>query len=109
MKSEDVKKIIVEVIEELAKREMLRPSNSIAYSDISDRLYDFYEAGAKDYDIQTALKEIERDSYYKIIPLYFAELNTIEQIAEKFNVEISTITRNKKRLCLQIHRILSRL
>lgn len=109
MKDEEVKKIIIEVIEELAKREMLKPSNSIAYSDISDRLYDFYEAGAKDYDIQTALKEIERDSYYKIIPLYFSELNTIEQIAEKFNVEISTITRNKKRLCLQIHRILSRL
>ena len=109
MKSEEVKKLITEVIEELAKREMLKPNYSIAYSSISDRLYDFYEAGAKDYDIQTALKELENDSYFRIIPLYFAELNTIEQIAEKFNVEVSTITRNKKRLCLEIHKILSRL
>ena len=88
---------------------MLKSTESIAYSGMSDRLYDFYEAGAKDYDIQTALKQIEKDSYFRIIPLYFAELNTIEQIAEKFNVEVSTITRNKKRLCLELHKILSRL
>lgn len=109
MKNEEIRKVVAEVLDELAKRDMLRPSNSVAYSNISDRLYDFYEAGAKDYDVQTALKGLELDPYFMIIPLYFSELKTLEQIAEIFSVEVSTITRNKKRLCLQIHNVLSHL
>lgn len=109
MKNEDIRKIIIEVLEELADREMLKPFNAGAYADISDRLYSYYDSGAKDYDVQTALKEIESDPYFQIIPLYFSELKTIETIAEMFDVEISTITRNKKRLCLQVYNKLSRL
>lgn len=109
MKSEEIRKVVSEVLDELIKRDMLRPSDKIAYSNVSDRLYDFYESGAKDYDVQTALKKIEADPYYMLIPLYFSELKTIDQLAEIFGVEVSTITRNKKRLCLAIHSTLSHL
>lgn len=109
MKSEEIKKIVSEVLDELIKRDMLRPSDKIAYSNVSDRLYEFYESGAKDYDVQTALKKIEADPYFMLIPLYFSELKTIDQLAEIFGVEVSTITRNKKRLCLAIHSTLSHL
>ena len=109
MKSEEIRRVVSEVLDELIKRDMLRPSDKIAYSNVSDRLYDFYEAGAKDYDVQTALKELESDPYYMLIPLYFSELKTIDQLAEIFGVEVSTITRNKKRLCLAIYNTLSHL
>ena len=103
MKTDEIKKVVVETINELERRNMIKTSADSAYSAITDRLYDFYEKGAKDYDVQTALKAFENDPYIYIVPLYFAELKTLEQIAELFNCDVTTISRNKKRLCLAIH------
>ena len=46
------------------------------------------------------------DDYFDIIPLYYFTGNTIEHIASGYDVDISTITRNKKRLCYEIYMIL---
>jgi hypothetical protein len=48
--------------------------------------------------IDDALKKIIDDPYYQIIPEKYFEGKTHEQIAELFNKDISTITRNKSRL-----------
>lgn len=47
---------------------------------------------------ERALKEIEDDKYYKIIELKYFEEMTLEYAAGKFNVDITTIKRNKNRL-----------
>ena len=47
---------------------------------------------------ENALKNIEDDKYYKIIELKYFEEMTLEYAAGKFNVDITTIKRNKNRL-----------
>lgn len=98
-----IKLIVKETIEELKRSGILKSFDTLAYAEISDVLKVYYDDGETDSEITAALKDIETDQYYKIIPLYFRYNYTIEKIAEVFEVEISTITRNKKRLCLAIY------
>lgn len=48
--------------------------------------------------IDLALKEIDADIYYDIIPMYYFDQMTRESIAEHFRTSERTITRNKSRL-----------
>lgn len=49
-----------------------------------------------------ALKTIENDIYYDIIPMYYFQKETRENIAEHFNTTVTTISRNKTRLINQL-------
>ena len=100
----DVKLIVRETIKELKRNGYLKRSDDIAYSEISARLFEFFKHPEGDPDIGNALERIKGDDYYNIITLYYRDRLTIDWIAEDFNCEISTITRNKKRLCLEIYR-----
>lgn len=54
---------------------------------------------AKFYHIvKDALKAIEDDEYYSIIPMFYFEAATRENIAEFFETTETTISRNKTRL-----------
>lgn len=48
--------------------------------------------------VDNALKSIEDDSYYEIIPMMYFENHTREYIAETFDTTVTTISRNKRRL-----------
>lgn len=48
--------------------------------------------------ISDALKSIEDDDYYDIIPMIYFEGQSREDIAELFDVTVTTISRNKTRL-----------
>ena len=48
--------------------------------------------------INDALKSIEDDDYYDIIPMIYFEGQSREDIAEFFDVTVTTISRNKTRL-----------
>lgn len=48
--------------------------------------------------INDALKSIEDDDYYDIIPMIYFEGQSREDIAELFDVTVTTISRNKTRL-----------
>lgn len=45
-----------------------------------------------------ALEEIRSDLYYQIIPMYYFEDKTREEVAEYFDTTVTTISRNKTRL-----------
>lgn len=97
---------IRETIAELKKTGFLRRDDKEAYKTIDKRLKAYF--GAKisgeepDPDMTRALRSIVDDDYFPVIMYYYQEHMTIEAIAEAYNVEVSTITRNKKRLCLMI-------
>ena len=103
MDEKAIKKIVCETIKELNKGGFLKPFSDFAYGEINTVLTDYYNDSESDLTIKEALKHIEKDPYYKIIPLYFNYQYTIEKIAEILDVEVSTIVRNKKRLCLMIY------
>ncbi len=55
--------------------------------------------------IDAALSKLEDDNYYDLIRLRYFEGKTREEIAEYFNVDVATVSRNKNRLIniLKIH------
>lgn len=48
--------------------------------------------------VKSALKKIEDNKWYEIIPMYYFKEMTIEEIAEELDCSVSTISDNKKRL-----------
>ena len=101
-----VKEIVQETVRQLGKIGALKSVEKMAYKDASARIRQHFDNGENDAAVQSALKKIEKDKYYKVILLSFSYGYTIEEIAEALNVEVSTISRNKKRLCLQVYNLL---
>ena len=77
------------------------------YARINSMLFNYYEKDQND-KIERAIREsIKLDPYESIIVFYYRDRMTIEQIAESYRVDTSTIVRNKRRLCLAIYDSLS--
>ena len=55
--------------------------------------------------IESALKTIEKDKYYKIIELKYFNKKTLEEISEDLNISIITVKRNKNRLINEMSHI----
>ena len=104
------KKVVAEMfdimIQELKKNHLLKNTTKCVYDDVSFQLKEFYRKVETDQKLKRALSELQDDLYYNIIPFYYKNRYTIENIAEMFNVDVSTIVRNKKRLCLSIYLLL---
>ena len=100
----EVKIIVKATIDELRKNGYLKRSDDIAYSEISARLFEYFRQPDSDPALHRALGRAKGDRYYNVITMYYRDRYTIDWIAESFGCEISTITRNKRRLCLKIYR-----
>lgn len=48
--------------------------------------------------VKNALKKIEDDKWYKIIPMYYFDRLTIESIAEELDCSVGAVSMNKKEL-----------
>ena len=94
---------IRETIRQLKADGLLRSVADREYKAAGEALRQYYRDGEKKEDIRDALEELKRDKYFKILPLYYSYGYTIEEIAETFDVEFSTISRNKKRLSLEVY------
>lgn len=90
-------------IRELKKSGLMKGSDNAVYSDASEMLWNYYKTGKTETNLTYAIQGLRFDPYFRIIPLYFEERRTIEQIAEELGVDVSTVMRNKKRLCLSIY------
>lgn len=103
----DIRKIIEltvkKSIAEYKKSGILKDSENVAYSDVSAILSNYFGSGKKDASITYAIQGLRFDPYARIISMYFEQRKTIETIAEELGVDISTVVRNKKRLCLAIY------
>lgn len=98
----EVKRIVKMTIAELKKQELMRDAESVAYKEISERLYQYYN-GKPDDDLRAVLMELECERYFDVILLFYCEGHTVESIAEQLSVDVRTVSRNKKRLCLEIY------
>ena len=94
---------IEKAIKEFKKQGILRDVSEVAYSEVSKELYRYYDNVEAQMDIKKALEDLRHDPYIDIIRLYYSEKITIENIAEVLGVDVSTVVRNKKRLCLDIY------
>lgn len=103
MDREQIIEIVKLTVKELKREELLRDAEGVAYKEISERLRMLYEEGHSDPELRYALKEIQGDRYFDTVFLYYAKGFTVEAIAELLDVDVRTVTRNKKRLCLDLY------
>lgn len=106
MTDEEIKEIVnlaVKTTVKEFKRCGLLKEDIAAYTDISNLLKAYYKNGKKDDQITYAIQNHRFDQYFRIILLYYEDGKTIEQIAEILEIDVSTVVRNKKRLCLEIY------
>ena len=94
---------IKKTISEYKKNGLLKESNRVTYEDASEILTSYYRNGMQEANITYAIQGIRFDPYFRIIPMFFGEGKTIESIADELGVDVSTVMRNKKRLCLLIY------
>ena len=104
-----VKLTVHETVAELRKSGFLTSPDKMAYKVAAQKIQDYFaaiKAGEPgDKDIRTAINQsISRDEYKNVLKLYYYDGKTIEQIAEVYDCDPCTITRNKKRLCLEVQR-----
>lgn len=100
---EMIRRIVKQCIREYS-RQIWDSNQTTIYNDVSELLKSYYEEGEKNAAIRYALQSQRFDPYARIIPLYYKENQTLDIIAHNMGVDVSTIVRNKKRLCMDIYR-----
>lgn len=85
---------------------MLKDRSTVIYEEVAKMLRDAYDSGETNRELVHAMRQLTSDPYFELLPKYFGEGLTIERLAEEYDVEVSTITRNKKRLCLKIYELM---
>lgn len=103
----EIREIVIDTVKELRNSGLLRRQDDVAYAEMAARLFQYYLEPLLDRSMGEALQEIKQDYYFSILPEYYGKRTTIETIAEEYGCEISTITRNKKRLCLHLYQMLN--
>ena len=101
-------------IEKLMEKGLIRIDHRSAIDKTINLLYKYEQLKLSDQpstlkrvaQVDVALEQIRDDPFYAIIPLYYFEKETRENIAEYFNVSEKTVTRNRKRLIRQMAVIL---
>ena len=106
MTREEIAEVVAVTVRELGKTGYLRRFDDVAYSRISNRLYDYYTGQSEDKDLADAIDQIKGHYYFSILPQYYKDRLTIDWIAESYHCDAMTIKRNKKQLCLRIWNIL---
>lgn len=105
MTDDEKKQFIREVVDETLKRIYSKGTIEIEkdfYLRGEKELKAFYRDNKKDYS--NIIERLKNERYYDILPLYFKERRTIEDIAEMIGVDESTIKRNKKKLCIKFYK-----
>lgn len=107
MSPEQIREIVKITLDELTQRKLLKVDN-VAYMTllklVSEQLTNYFNGGNS--DVFKVLKQLSDDQYIDIIYLHYRDGKTLEWIAEYFEVDVSTIKRNKKRLIIKIAELL---
>lgn len=105
MTQEEVAEVVQTVISVLIRQKLLKDPEDIVYRMISHRLFQHWmPASNPDYELEKVLKQLESDRYIYVILLFYRDLCTVETIAERMGVDVRTVSRNKKRLCIEIYK-----
>lgn len=102
MTEQQIRNVVKETVKELKRVNLLRDNDEFQYIEGAKVLKDYFSKSPDNVQIKTALEALKKDIYIDVIYMYYRDGLTMEQIAEAFNVEVSTIYRNKKRLVISI-------
>ena len=105
-----IEKTVTETVTKLKLAGMLKDDTDTAYEKTEKLLKMYNDIKLTDNKIvpvlNRALDAIRDDAYFQIIELAYFENRSREYIAEYFDIEVSTVSRNKKRLVNRISRMI---
>ena len=105
-----ITKTVKQAFKELKDKGALKSQTELIYKDISKllRCYyrDLYDSGSGDSKIENAISQLKDDRFFMILENYYGMGFTLEELAGRLHCDISTITRNKKRLCFEIYELM---
>ena len=105
-----IEKTVTETVTKLKLAGMLKDDTDTAYEKTEKLLKRYNDIKLTDNKIvpvfNRALDAIRDDEYFQIIELAYFENRSREYIAEYFDIEVSTVSRNKKRLVNRISRMI---
>ncbi|MBO5921766.1 MAG: hypothetical protein J6S92_13655 [Oscillospiraceae bacterium] len=105
MTREEVSEVVQTTLSYLLRQKMLKKPDEIVYRMISERLFQHWmPATNPDLKLERILKELDADPYIFAVLLFYRDRCTVETIAERMGVDVRTVSRNKKRLCIEIYR-----
>ena len=80
------------------------PRKNDPFKKVSQMLFDYFD-GVDVPKMDDALRAVSRDPHFEIILLYYRDHEKREAIAERLNMDVKTVYRNKKRLCERLARL----
>lgn len=106
MTQDEVKQIVRITLDELLA-DGLVDKYKLINREVSHRLEEYF-CKKNDKDIARALHQLSDNPYIDIIYLQYRDCKTLEFIAEYYDVDVSTIKRNKKTLIEKIYKMIMR-
>lgn len=114
MENEELKTVVNHAVSETIRQ--LKKDGYISGSDADyrrggDLLKRYYKGGVlpdgiRQADAARAIASVRSDAFYELLPLYYGDGATIEKLAEYFRCDVTTVSRNKKRLVIEIAKLL---
>ena len=105
MTQEQIREVVKMTLDELSRRNLL--DDSKVKRDIASKaLRGYFGKGKSNKRLTYALQQLSDDPYIDILYLQYRDGRTIGWIAEHMEKDESTIKRNRKRLLMDVHRML---
>lgn len=106
MRVEEIREVVKITLEELLNANALSDPFPRIKQIVEHKLRLFFNTNKDGTNIGYVLNQLSDDEYIDIIFLYYRDNKTLDFIAEYFDRDITTISRNKKRLILSIYTML---
>lgn len=111
---EIIKKAVKSTISGLKAEKLLKESNYDTFRRTEELLRNYNALSLSEdpaaakmmMKIEAALSSIKKDPYYEIVPLYYIGGRTREELADRFDTSVTTISRNKSRLIRKLKVVL---
>lgn len=100
MNDAEVKSVVAETLDQLLHGKMIKYNDLVVYERMSEKLRAHYKCA--DPLIDCALEQLRSHTYYGVLEMYYRDNMTLEEIAEHYYCDVSTIVRNKKYLCIKV-------
>lgn len=106
MTDKEIRQIVRITIEELTTSKLIKPEYGII-ADKIEPIVNAYYAGTYNSDrLGQALAKIKTERYGDTIEYIYKHGYTLEHIAELYQVDVSTVSRNKQRLLRKVYDML---
>ncbi len=102
MNESEIKAVVKATISEMRAKGLLKDDIQQAYQVVAQRIKKYF-CGASDPQLAEVLDSMRNDMYYEVLTLYYRDGLKIESVADAIKSDASTVSRHKKRLCLEIY------